>query len=142
MVSSSLSHVVSLNCLSVSASHITATTVRAYREGAVPGRYEVLERSTTHPSVPIMGSSKDTGVKRKYIRAYQFGYSRIDEAEGDPTSHTSRGIIATNLRGEVPENLVVRFGFATSCLSLHLIETCKWDSCVVLPTRNAHDGLG
>lgn len=87
-------------------------TVRAYREGAVPGRYEVLERSTTHPSVPIMGSSKETGVKRKYIRAYQFAYSRIDVADGDPNSHTSRGIIATNLRGEVPENLVVRFPVA------------------------------
>lgn len=85
-----------------------ATVVRAYREGAVPGRYEVLERSTTHPAVPIMGSSKDTGVKRKYIRAYQFAYSRIDEGDNDPNSHTSRGIVAMNMRGEVPENLVVR----------------------------------
>ena len=47
------------------------------------------------------------GVKRKYIRAYQFAYSRIDEVEGDPTSHTARGVIASNLRGEVPENVVV-----------------------------------
>ena len=47
------------------------------------------------------------GVKRKYIRAYQFAYSRIDEVEGDPTSHTARGVIASNLRGEVPERAVV-----------------------------------
>ena len=48
-----------------------------------------------------MGSSKETGQKRAYIRAYQFAYSRIDAVEGDPSSHTAKGVIASNLRGEV-----------------------------------------
>jgi hypothetical protein len=53
-----------------------------------------------------------TGNKRKYIRAYQFGYSRITAVRGDPASHVAIGIIASDLRGEVPYALFNKL-FAT-----------------------------
>eukprot|EP01048_Picozoa_sp_COSAG05_P018354 COSAG05_NODE_2669_length_2780_cov_1.727815_3_plen_328_part_00 len=79
--------------------------MRAFRESNVPeaadaagvggrARFEMLERSTTHGDCPIQLSSKETGVKRKYIRAYQFAYSRIEEAPGDPGSHLAIGASA------------------------------------------------
>ena len=146
--------------------------MRAFRESNVPeaadaagvggrARFEMLERSTTHGDCPVQLSSKETGVKRKYIRAYQFAYSRIEEAPGDPGSHiaigasalphllarcpadsctpplmqpptllspegthakqfcaahcfppTATGIVASDLRGEVPAGLVSKL-FAT-----------------------------
>jgi hypothetical protein len=47
--------------------------MRAFRES--PGCFEMMERSTTHPSAPPSG---------EYVRAYQFAYSRITEVGGDP----------------------------------------------------------
>ena len=87
--------------------------MRAYREGgregSVPGRIEMLERSTTHPAAPIMASSKETGQKRTHIRAYQFAYSRIDSVDGDPNAHVARGVMASDMRGDLSPN----FTFAT-----------------------------
>jgi hypothetical protein len=43
-----------------------------------------------------------SGQKRSHIRAYQFAYSRIEDHPHDPHSHVARGIVASDLRGEIP----------------------------------------
>jgi hypothetical protein len=107
--------------------------VRAFREtgggeeGAgphPPRRFEMMERSTTHPDAPL-GEREGGFASGRYIRAYQFAYSRITAVRGDPHSHVGIGIVAADLRGAVPYGIFNRlFAAGADATSSKLRKAC------------------
>ena len=78
-------------------------TRRRQEDGVVI--FEVMERSTEHPDRPLLESSKETGIKREYIRGYVFVYIQL-RARRDGSGCDMRGMVAVDMRGDLPKGLL------------------------------------